>query len=77
LPKIRFHPATSSFSSPLNSFSFSLGLVGGAGPITGKLNQTWGEIALKTQLLLDACLESARTGGTLVSLELRLSGITG
>jgi len=36
--------------------------------ITGKLNQTWGEIALKTQLLLDACLESARTRGTLVSL---------
>jgi predicted dehydrogenase len=30
---------------------------------SGKLNPTWGEIALKTQQVMDACLESARAGG--------------
>jgi len=38
--------------------------------MSGKLDPTWGEIALKTQLVLDACLESARNGGTVVALRL-------
>jgi predicted dehydrogenase len=29
---------------------------------SGQLNQQWPEIALKTQILMDACLESARSG---------------
>jgi predicted dehydrogenase len=35
---------------------------------SGKLNPTWGEIALKTQLVLDACLESARAGGSALTV---------
>jgi predicted dehydrogenase len=34
--------------------------------LSGKVDPTWGEIALKTQLVLDACLRSARDGGRLV-----------
>lgn len=34
----------------------------------GKPDPVWGEIALKTQVVLDACLASARGGGALVSL---------
>jgi predicted dehydrogenase len=33
---------------------------------SGKLDPSWGEIALKTQVVLDACLQSARNGGALV-----------
>jgi predicted dehydrogenase len=33
-----------------------------------KLDPTWGDIALKTQLALDACLQSAREGGKLVAV---------
>lgn len=33
---------------------------------SGKLDASWGEIALQTQLVLDACLESARAGGGVV-----------
>jgi predicted dehydrogenase len=33
---------------------------------SGKLDPTWGEIALRTQRILDACLASARDGGKLV-----------
>jgi predicted dehydrogenase len=33
-----------------------------------KLDPTWGDIALKTQLVLDACLQSARDGGKLVNV---------
>jgi predicted dehydrogenase len=33
---------------------------------SGKLDPSWGEIALKTQLVLDACLQSARDGGKLL-----------
>jgi len=29
----------------------------------------WGETALKTQLVLDACLRSARDGGRLMTVE--------
>ncbi len=36
---------------------------------SGKLDPTWGDIAMKTQLVLDACLQSAREGGKLVSVE--------
>ncbi|MDB5313860.1 MAG: afr 3 [Gemmataceae bacterium] len=36
---------------------------------SGKLDPQWGEIALKTQLVLDACLRSAREGGRLVPVE--------
>jgi predicted dehydrogenase len=32
--------------------------------LEGKLEPTWGEISLKTQKVLDACLRSARQGGT-------------
>lgn len=35
---------------------------------SGKLDPTWGEIALKTQIVLDACLQSARDGGKLVPI---------
>jgi predicted dehydrogenase len=33
---------------------------------TGRLDPAWGEIALKTQLVLDACLDSARNDGRLL-----------
>jgi predicted dehydrogenase len=33
---------------------------------SGKPDPAWGEIALKTQQVLDACLQSARDGGRLV-----------
>jgi predicted dehydrogenase len=33
---------------------------------SGKTDPAWGEIALKTQIVLDACLESAHDGGKLV-----------
>ncbi len=35
---------------------------------SGKLEPAWGDIALKTQQVLDACLQSAREGGTLVAV---------
>lgn len=35
----------------------------------GSLNAAWPEIALKTQLVQDACLASARAGGNLVTVE--------
>jgi predicted dehydrogenase len=35
---------------------------------TGQLEPAWGEIALKTQLVLDACLHSAREGGRVVNV---------
>lgn len=38
--------------------------------ISGKLDPTWGDIALKTQLVLDACLQSAREGGKLVAVSM-------
>ena len=36
---------------------------------SGRLNQFWPEIALKTQLVQDACLASARADGRLVAVE--------
>jgi predicted dehydrogenase len=36
--------------------------------LSGKVDPSWGEIALKTQLVLDACLRSARDGSRLVPL---------
>jgi hypothetical protein len=36
---------------------------------SGKLNEDWPEIALKTQQVMDACLESGRNGARQVSLE--------
>jgi predicted dehydrogenase len=35
---------------------------------SGQLEPRWGELALKTQRVLDACLDSARAGGTLVAV---------
>lgn len=35
---------------------------------SGKLNEFWPEVALKTQLVLDACLASARNGSVQVSV---------
>lgn len=35
---------------------------------SGKLDPTWGEIALKNQIVLDACLQSAHAGGSLVNV---------
>jgi predicted dehydrogenase len=35
---------------------------------SGKLDPAWGDIALKTQLVLDACLQSARDGGKLIPI---------
>ncbi|NUQ63006.1 MAG: Gfo/Idh/MocA family oxidoreductase [Pirellulales bacterium] len=46
-----------------NMFRTFAGLVLG-----GKPDPYWGEIALKTQLVLDGCLRSAREGGKLVEL---------
>jgi hypothetical protein len=37
--------------------------------LAGKVDPTWGEIALKTQIVLDACLASARNGGALVEVK--------
>src|SRR5262249_21946850 len=34
----------------------------------GKVDPIWGEIALKTQIVMDACLKSAREGGRPVKL---------
>jgi predicted dehydrogenase len=35
----------------------------------GRPDPTWGEIALKTQRVLDACLASARSGGTVIEVK--------
>jgi predicted dehydrogenase len=35
---------------------------------SGKLDPSWGDIALKTQMVTDACLRSAHDGGKLVSV---------
>ena len=37
--------------------------------LSGKPDAFWGEIALKTQQVLDACLQSARADGRMVELE--------
>jgi predicted dehydrogenase len=37
--------------------------------LSGKLDDSWGEIILKTQRVLDACLQSARADGRMVELE--------
>jgi len=36
--------------------------------LSGKADSHWGEIALKTQIVSDACLQSAREGGRMVEL---------
>ncbi len=36
---------------------------------SGKLDDSWGEIALKTQQVMDACVQSARDGGRPVAVE--------
>lgn len=36
--------------------------------LSGKIDPTWPDIALKTQLVMDACLASARSGGALVEV---------
>jgi predicted dehydrogenase len=41
--------------------------------LTGKLVPAWGEIAWKTQSVLEACLESARKGGELVDMNAEAS----
>jgi hypothetical protein len=35
----------------------------------GKVDPVWGEIALKTQTVLDACLASARSGSAMVEVK--------
>jgi predicted dehydrogenase len=35
----------------------------------GKVDESWPEMALKTQLVMDACLASARAGGKMISVE--------
>ncbi|HWL10575.1 MAG TPA: Gfo/Idh/MocA family oxidoreductase [Planctomicrobium sp.] len=37
--------------------------------LRGEVAPAWGEIALKTQIVLDACSESARNGGQMIVLE--------
>jgi predicted dehydrogenase len=37
--------------------------------LSGRLNEEWPEIALKTQRVMEACLESARADGKLVSVD--------
>jgi predicted dehydrogenase len=34
----------------------------------GKLDPTWGDIAMKTQIVMDACLRSAQQGGKLIEM---------
>jgi predicted dehydrogenase len=36
--------------------------------LSGKLDPYWGEIALKTQQVLDACLQSARSSGRIIAV---------
>ena len=36
--------------------------------LSGRLDPYWGEIALKTQQVLDACLQSARAAGRMVAV---------
>ena len=36
--------------------------------VSGRVDPSWGDIALKTQLVLDACLQSARADGRPVPL---------
>jgi predicted dehydrogenase len=36
--------------------------------LSGQPDQSWGEMALKTQQVLDACLRSARSGGCVIDL---------
>jgi predicted dehydrogenase len=36
--------------------------------LSGRIDDSWGEMVLKTQQVLDACLESARQGGSLINL---------
>jgi predicted dehydrogenase len=36
--------------------------------LSGKPDPIWGDLALKTQIVLDACLRSARSGGVIVDL---------
>lgn len=36
--------------------------------VSGQRDDTWGEMSLKTQKIMDACLESARAGGCMVPL---------
>jgi predicted dehydrogenase len=37
--------------------------------LSGRPDELWGEIALKTQQVLDACLRSARSGGQVIELD--------
>ena len=37
--------------------------------LSGKPDYTWADIAFKTQQVLDACLQSARSGGKMVELD--------
>jgi predicted dehydrogenase len=37
--------------------------------LSGKRDASWAEIALKTQVVLDACLSSARAGGQMIAVE--------
>ena len=36
--------------------------------LAGRPDDSWGEMALKTQEVLDACLRSARSGGATIAL---------
>ena len=36
--------------------------------LSGRPDDSWGEMALKTQQVLDACLQSAHTGGCVIDL---------
>ena len=40
--------------------------------LSGSPDPEWGEMALKTQRVLDGCLESARRGGELISIRASL-----
>ena len=37
--------------------------------LSGKLDPSWGDIAMKTQLVMDACLRSSQQGGKVVEVE--------
>ncbi len=37
--------------------------------LSGKLDPTWGDIAMKTQIVMDACLQSAQQGGKSIAVK--------
>ena len=67
-PRITRHTLQEYSNSAPNSQETNLFRNFSALALSGKLDQKWGEIALKTQQVLDACLKSARNDGAAVAM---------